>query len=43
MSIDLLVGRTLRNNLFNLGIEKNKSSWAKTIFSEIYNMEPGQA
>ena len=43
MSMEFLVGRTLRNNLFNLGIEKEaKEFLSEHDFSldEIYNMEP---
>ena len=43
MSMEFLVGRTLRNNLFNLGIEKEaKEFLSENNFSldEIYNMEP---
>ena len=43
MSMEFLVGRTLRNNLFNLGIEKEaKELLSEYDFSldEIYNMEP---
>ena len=43
MSMEFLVGRTLRNNLFNLGIEKQaKEFLSEHDFSldEIYNMEP---
>ena len=43
MSMEFLVGRTLRNNLFNLGIEKEaKEFLSEYDFSldEIYNMEP---
>jgi len=31
MSMEFLVGRTLRNNLFNLGVEKEIKEWFKTI------------
>ena len=43
MSMEFLVGRTLRNNLFNLGMEKEaKEFLSENNFSldEIYNMEP---
>lgn len=43
MSMEFLVGRTLRNNLFNLGLESEvKEFLEKNNFSldEIYNMEP---
>ncbi|AME09420.1 MULTISPECIES: glycogen/starch/alpha-glucan phosphorylase [Gemella] len=43
MSMEFLVGRTLRNNLFNLGLEQEvKEYLANNNFSldEIYNIEP---
>ena len=43
MSMEFLVGRTLRNNLFNLGVEKEiKEYLAENNFDldEIYDIEP---
>ena len=43
MSMEFLVGRTLRNNLFNLGLESEAKDYLKEnnfSLNEIYNMEP---
>ena len=43
MSMEFLVGRTLRNNLFNLGLESEAKNYLKEnnfSLNEIYNMEP---
>ena len=43
MSMEFLVGRTLRNNLFNLGIEKEMESYLNQhhiSLNEIYQIEP---
>ena len=43
MSMEFLVGRTLRNNLFNLGIEKETKEYLETNnfnLDEIYDIEP---
>ena len=43
MSMEFLVGRTLRNNLFNLGLETEAKYYLKEnnfSLNEIYNMEP---
>ena len=43
MSMEFLVGRTLRNNLFNLGVEKEIKEYLSDInfyLEEIYDIEP---
>ena len=43
MSMEFLVGRTLRNNLFNLGLEEEVKELLKNYnieLEKIYNMEP---